>query len=217
MKETWDAVDSYLVASLVPQDEPLHLALRESTDQGLPQINVAPNQGKMLYLFAQIQGAKRILEVGTLGGYSTIWLARALPVDGKLITLELEPHHAAVARTNVDRAGVGDQVEIIVGPAAESLATLEGQVFDMIFVDADKPSNPVYYDWALRLSRPGTLIIVDNVVRNGGVVDPNNVDEGVIGVQKLIEIVNKDPRVEATAIQTVGSKGYDGFMIARVR
>ncbi len=171
----------------------------------------------MLQIFALMQNARRILEVGTLGGYSTIWLARALPENGKLITLELEAHHASVAKSNVDRAGVGHLIEIIVGPASDKLPQLEGQQFDLIFIDADKPSNSIYYDWAVRLSRPGTLIVVDNVVRNGGVSDPNSEDESVIGVRQLVEIVRSDFRVDLTAIQTVGSKGYDGFMLARVR
>jgi predicted O-methyltransferase YrrM len=213
--EPWTAVDRYLTDLLVKPDAALDAALVDSAAAGLPAINVSPPQGKLLHLLARLMGAKTILEIGTLGGYSTIWLARALPPGGRLVTLEYDPKHAAVARTNIERAGLADVVELGLGPALETLPKLTGP-FDLVFIDADKPSTPDYFTWSLKLSRPGGLIIVDNVVRKGGVVDPNNDDENVRGVRRCLEMMAAEPRVTATAIQTVGGKGYDGFALAVV-
>lgn len=171
----------------------------------------------MLFLLAQLAGAKHILEIGTLGGYSTIWLARALPADGELVTLELDPHHAAVARENLERAGVSDKVDIRIGPAAQSLAALAGAPFDFVFIDADKEGNAHYVAEAIRLGRSGTTIIVDNVVREGGVLDADSDDERIIGTRALFEMLAADQRLDATAVQTVGAKKWDGFVLARVR
>jgi predicted O-methyltransferase YrrM len=218
--ELWTNVDHYLVSILAPSDSALDAALADSTAGGLPQINVAPNQGKLLELLATIQGARRILEIGTLGGYSTIWLARALGADGKLVTLELEPHHADVARINIDRAGLGPLVEIRTGPAAESLRSMidDGvEPFDFVFIDADKEGYAEYFSLTLKLSRAGTVIVADNVVREGGVIDPHNADERVIGIRKFLDTVKGDQRVSGTAVQTVGSKGYDGFALFVVK
>jgi len=217
--EQWTAVDQYLNAMLVPQDAALEAALQASAAAGLPPINVAPNQGKLLHLLARLQGARAILEIGTLGGYSTIWLARALPAGGRLVTLEADARHAEVARANLARAGLNDVVDLCLGPALETLPrlALEGAgPFDLIFIDADKPSYPEYFAWALRLSRRGTLIVADNVVRNGAVLDPNSDDLSVQGARRFLELLGAEPRVSATAIQTVGSKGYDGFALAFV-
>ncbi|HTN92904.1 MAG TPA: O-methyltransferase [Sorangium sp.] len=218
-QERWSAVDRYITDLLVPSDAALDAALGDSAAADLPPINVAPNQGKLLHLLARIQGARSILEIGTLGGYSTIWLARALPAGGRLVTLELDPKHAEVARANVARAGLADVVELRLGPALETLPALaaEGRgPFDFIFIDADKPSNPDYFAWALKLSRRGSVIVVDNVVRKGAVADPDSADPNVQGVQRLNKLIAAEPRVSATAVQTVGSKGYDGFAIALV-
>jgi predicted O-methyltransferase YrrM len=215
----WTAVDDYIAGKLIPTDSVLDQALEASAAAGLPAIHVAPNQGKMLQLLAQIHGARTILEVGTLGGYSTIWLARALPADGKLITLELNPKNAEVARANLARAGLNKCVELRLGAAGDSMAQLAADghgPFDLIFIDADKPNNPTYFDWALKLTRPGSLIIVDNVVRDGKVVDANSRDGAIQGTRQLYDIMSKEPRVNATAVQTVGSKGYDGFILALV-
>jgi predicted O-methyltransferase YrrM len=203
----------------VPADPALDAALQASAAAGLPAIQVAPNQGKLLHLLAQAQGARSILELGTLGGYSTIWLARALPPGGHLITLEADPRHAEVARANIARAGLDGVVEVRLGQALDTLPHLaaEGRgPFDLIFIDADKANIPDYFAWALRLARPGTLIIIDNVVRNGTVADAASTDPSVQGVRRLYELMAAEPRVSATAIQTVGSKGYDGLAIARV-
>lgn len=216
----WSQVDEYLVSLLAPSDEALDHALADSNSAGLPHINVAPNQGKLLQILARMQGARRILEVGTLGGYSTIWLARALPEDGTLTTLELEPLHAEVARKNLERALVSSLVEVRVGPAAVSLRRLvdEGaEPFDFIFIDADKEGYPEYLELSLSLSRPGTVIVADNVVRQGQVIDPNSPDSRVQGVRTFLERAAANPRLEGTAVQTVGSKGYDGFAIFIVR
>jgi len=186
----------------------------------LPDIAVAPNQGKMLNLFARLIGAKRILEIGTLGGYSTIWLARALPEDGRLVTCEYNPKHADVAERNIARAGLAKKVEIRIGPALHSLPLLQAQEhppFDLVFIDADKQNNANYVQWALKLTRPGSLIIVDNVVRGGRVIDADSQDEMVDGVRRMNELLAAEPRLDATAIQTVGTKGYDGFALALVR
>ncbi len=213
-------MDDYISEALIGPDRVQEETLRRNAAEELPSIDVAPNQGKMLYLLAKIRGAKRILEIGTLGGYSTIWLARALPPDGRLVTLELSEKHAAVAGANIARAGFADRVEIRVGPALESLAELaaEGEeAFDLIFLDADKPNNPNYLEWALRFSRPGTVILGDNVVRDGEIADPSSTDDRVVGSRQLLEKMGADDRLEATAIQTVGLKGYDGFAMAVVR
>jgi predicted O-methyltransferase YrrM len=215
----WNAVDQYLCDMLVPSDAALDAALTSSVAAGLPAINVAPNQGKLLQILAMLRGARRILEIGTLGGYSTIWLARALPEDGRVISLELDPRHAEVARANLATAGVADRVEVRVGPALDSLARLakeQAEPFDLTFIDADKPSNADYFQWAVSLSRPGGVIIVDNVVRNGQVADMSNTDPAVVGTRRLLDAIAAEPRVVATAIQTLGSKGHDGFALAMV-
>jgi predicted O-methyltransferase YrrM len=217
--EQWTAVDRYISELFVPHDPALDAALQASAEAGLPSINVAPNQGKFLQLLAKIQGAKRILEIGTLGGYSTIWLARALPAGGQLITLEFEPKHAEVAKKNLARAGLAKVVEIRLGPAADSLRQLVAEKcppFDFIFIDADKDNYPEYLAWSLKLSRRGTCIIADNVVRQGAVIDPKHEDPRVQGVRRFHELLAAEPRLTATTIQTVGSKGYDGFTIALV-
>lgn len=217
--QTWTQVDEYFTEVLVPTDSVLDQALRDSEVAELPPHQVAPNQGKFLQLLAQIQGAARILEIGTLGGYSTIWLARAVPADGCVVTLEANPQHAEVAAQNIARAGLAKMVDIRVGKAAKTLSELvEANIapFDLIFIDADKPSNPEYLYWSLRLSRPGTVIIGDNVVREGEVTNSTSSDPKVQGVRQFCELIAAEPRLSATAIQTVGSKGYDGFAIARV-
>lgn len=218
-QDQWNAVDAYFNSLLVPFDAALDGTLQASAEAGLPHINVAPNQGKLLYILARSHNVRSILEIGTLGGYSTIWLARALPPDGRLITLEVSQKHAEVAQANIDQAGLSGCVEVRVGPAIETLPKLmdEGAgPFDLVFIDADKVSTPQYLDWSLKLTKPGSLIIIDNVVRNGGVADPNNTDANVQGVQRALAALANEPRVIATAIQTVGSKGYDGFAIALV-
>ncbi len=218
-QEHWTRVDEYISEQMLPRDAVLESALAAGEAAGMPAINVAPNQGKFLSLLAQMQGASRILEVGTLAGYSTIWLARALPEDGKLVTLELEPKHAQVARANIDRAGLGALIELRVGKALDSLAALTNEgvpPFDFVFIDADKPSIPEYFQWSLKLTRPGSVIVVDNVIRKGAVVDAASSDANVRGVRRFNEIVSKTASVSATTIQTVGSKGYDGFALIRV-
>ncbi|KUZ69479.1 methyltransferase [Burkholderia ubonensis] len=218
-QDQWTQVDAYFSATLVPSDDALDAALAASDAAGLPAINVAPNQGKLLQLLATMRGARRILEVGTLGGYSTIWLARALPPGGRLVTLELNPEHAKVATRNVARAGFADVVSVVVGSARDSLAQLVDagtEPFDFIFIDADKESNAVYLDAALKLSRPGTVIVVDNVVRRGRVADPDNHDPDVVGVRDGFRFIASEPRLATTAVQTVGLKGWDGFAISIV-
>ena len=218
MGERWQAVDDYIAGKLLGEDDALATALANNSAQGLPPIDVSAAQGKMLFLLAQMAGAKRILEVGTLGGYSTIWLARALPADGALVTLELEAHHACVARDNLERAGVADRVDLRVGPAAESLAAMTGEApFDFVFIAADKQNNAHYVAEAIRLGRPGTTIVVDNVVREGGVLDADSDDERVVGTRALFDMLAADPRLDATAVQTVGAKKWDGFVLALVR
>ncbi|MFH8606078.1 O-methyltransferase [Streptomyces sp. NPDC018029] len=218
----WDSVDDYFTGLLAPADEALTAALRDSDAAGLPHINVAPNQGKLLHLLAQTQGARRILEIGTLGGYSTIWLARALPADGRLITLEHSPQHAAVARGNLARAGLDKLVEVRIGPALDSLTALGAEhvahaaPFDLVFIDADKVNNAHYLEWSLKLTRPGSLIILDNVVRGGAVTDASSTDPGVLGTRAALELIAEHPKLSGTAVQTVGVKGYDGFALARV-
>jgi len=213
-QERWTAVDDYITDLLVPEDPALEAAAAASTAAGLPPISVTANQGKLLALLAQVQGAHTILELGTLGGYSTIWLARALPAGGRLVTLEANAEYAALARENIARAGLAETVELRVGPALQTLPELAGEgagPFDLIFIDADKKNNPGYFEWALKLSRPGTLIIVDNVVR-----DPTVGNEGIRGVRRFFELLAAERGVSATAIQTVGGKGYDGFALAVV-
>jgi predicted O-methyltransferase YrrM len=213
--ERWAAVDRYLADLLVTPDPALDDALRACADAGTPAAQVSPLQGKLLHLLARVVGARRILELGTLGGYSTIWLARALPDGGTLVTLEADPGYAAVARANVARAGLSHAVEIRVGPALVTLPELESP-FDLIFIDADKPHNPEYLGWALALSRPGTVIVGDNVVRDGEIADAGSGDPRVQGIRRFFELVAAEPRLDATAIQTVGSKGWDGFVLALV-
>jgi len=218
-QDLWTAVDNYLTTTLLPADAVLDAALTANAAAGLPSIDVAPSQGKFLQILAQLTHARRILEVGTLGGYSTIWLARALPPDGRLITVEFDPHHAEVAAANIARAGLAPLVEIRVGPAMETLAllvTAGTAPFDLIFLDADKPNQPHYLDFALQLARPGTLIIGDNVIRDGAVIEPNHPDPRVQSTRTFLERLAAHPRLAATALQTVGSKGYDGFAMAIV-
>lgn len=219
MSETrWTAVDRYFEDLLVAPDAALAAAIEASREAGLPPHEVSPSQGKLLQLVARMTGARRILEIGTLGGYSTIWLARALPAGGRLITLEASEKHAEVARENIARAGLDQVVEVRVGPALASLAELPTVAsFDLIFLDADKPNNPLYLAEALRLSRPGTVIVADNVVRDGALIDARSEDPSVIGVRRFADLVAAEPRLDATAIQTVGQKGWDGFVLALVR
>ena len=215
----WTEVDDYLADTLIPPDPALDAARATNAAAELPPIDVSPLQGKFLHLLAQLRGANRILEIGTLGGYSTIWLARALPPKGKLITLEFEPRHAEVAAENIARAGLTSKVEIRVGAAADSLPALceEGVApFDLIFIDADKPNNPVYLDWALKLARKGTLIVTDNVIRDGQVADPDSDDPSILGTRAMFARMASEPRLSCTALQTVGIKGYDGFAFALV-
>jgi predicted O-methyltransferase YrrM len=218
--QQWSAVDRYITEKIVLQDEALNAALAANAAAGLPAIDVTAPQGKLMNLLAQIQGARTILEIGTLGGYSTIWLARALPPGGRLITLEAEPKHAQVAQTNIARSGLAHQVDLRLGPALETLQDVfseYGATFDFVFVDADKVNTPEYFKWSPRLCRPGALIIVDNVIRNGAVADPASEDENVQGMRRFFDMVSAEPRVSATAIQTVGAKGYDGFALLRVK
>lgn len=218
MAESWRAVDDYIAGKLLGDDDALAAALAHNAEQGLPPIDVSAAQGKMLSLLAQIAGARRILEIGTLGGYSTIWLARALPDDGQLVTLELEPHHAQVARENLERAGMSAKVDIRVAPASESLAAMTDETpFDFVFIDADKQNNAHYVAEAIRLGRPGTTIIVDNVVREGGILETASDDERIVGTRALFDMLAANPRLDATAVQTVGAKKWDGFVLARVR
>lgn len=217
MQKQWSNVDNYLIEKLIPKDDILEQVLVNNQQAGLSAFDVAANQGQLLALFVRMTGAKRILEIGTLGGYSTIWMARELPTDGELLTLEADAHHASIARQNLQLAGVAERVKLIEGPALNSLEQLgEHPPFDLIFIDADKPSNPDYLRWALRYSRPGTLIIGDNVVRDGEVTNPQSDDARVQGVRTFIEMLGEDPRLTATAIQTVGVKGWDGFTLAWV-
>src|SRR5487761_2664907 len=215
----WTHVDEDLVTLFLPPDGALEESTARSTAAQLPPISVAPNQGRLLELLARMRRSRRILEIGTLGGYSTIWLARALPSDGGLVTLELEPRDAEVARKNIDGAGCGPVVDIRVGPAAQSLEDLidEGaDPFDFIFIDADKEGYPNYLELSFQLSRPGTVIVADNVVRDGAVADSSSTDERVKGVRTFLELAAANDRIDGTAIQTVGSKGYDGFALLLV-
>jgi predicted O-methyltransferase YrrM len=218
-KEVWTRVDQYLVGELLAPDPVLDAALQSSEAAGLPAINVSPTQGKLLQMLARLCGARRILEIGTLAGYSTIWLGRALPADGRLITLEADEKHAAIARANIARAGLDNVVEIRIGIALESLPAIAAEShspFDFIFIDADKVNTPEYFGWALRMSRAGTLIVVDNVVRDGAVADTATFDPSVRGMRRFFEVLKREPRVTATAVQTVGAKGYDGFAVVLV-
>ncbi|MGX6741013.1 O-methyltransferase [Streptomyces xantholiticus] len=219
-QDQWQAVDAYISDLLVPEDDALAEALTASDAAGLPRINVAPNQGKLLHLLARVQGARTALEIGTLGGYSTIWLARALPADGRLISLEYDPAHAEVARANIARAGLDKVVEVRTGAALDTLPRIAAEPgagpFDLVFIDADKRNNARYVEWALRLTRPGSVIIVDNVVRGGAVVDGSSEDPSIVGTREMFELVAREARLEATAVQTVGVKGYDGMLVARV-
>ncbi|WP_067894545.1 O-methyltransferase [Nocardia vaccinii] len=213
----WDDVDRFLVSTLVGHGD--DNVLQTNSAAGLPPIDVSPAQGKFLHLIARSIRARRVLEIGTLGGYSTIWLARAVGEDGQVLSLEFEPRHAEVARENLDRAGVGKRVEIRVGAALDSLPVLEQEQptpFDLVFIDADKVNNANYVRWALRLTRPGSVIIIDNVVRNGGIADPDSTDEAVRASREVIELLGAEPRLEASVLQTVGSKGWDGFAYAVV-
>jgi predicted O-methyltransferase YrrM len=213
-ESVWREVDDYIIDRMVDVDEALTACQRNAKAAGLPHIAVSAAQGKMLQLLAKSIGAKRILEVGTLGGYSAIWLARALPTDGKLVTLEIDPKHAKTAKGSIDAAGLGDRVDIQTGAALDLLPKLSGP-FDMSFIDANKEDNAAYFEHAVRMSRKGSLIIVDNVVREGKVIDARG-NSMVQGVRKLFDLVSSDKRVSATAIQTVGDKGYDGFLMAIV-
>jgi len=213
-RDSWAAVDSYLIDRLISSD-PARQANDAAQAAGLPRHEVSPPQGKLLYLLARMIGARTILELGTLGGYSTVWLARALPAGGKLVTLEADHDFAEVARANIERAGVGDVVDLHIGPALDTLRHLGGP-FDLIFIDADKRSNPEYLEWSLTLACEGTVIVADNVVRDGAVLDPRSTDPSIQGVRGFLDMVAAEPRLEATAIQTVGSKGWDGFVVALV-
>lgn len=217
--EAWSAVDEYVTGLLAPHDDALEAAVAAAEGAGLPSIQVSPPQGRLLHLLAKAVGAKAILEFGTLGGYSTIWLGRALPDDGRLVTLEADPRYAEVARENVSRAGLADLVDLRVGRALDLLPTLEIEdpgPFDLTFIDADKVHTPEYFSWALEHSRPGSLIVADNVVRDGHLADPESADPTIPAQRQLHEMIAAEPRVEATTIQTVGGKGYDGFTLALV-
>ena len=218
-EKTWINVDRYFVETLHLSDPILDSAMKANSAAELPAIDVAPNQGKFLNLLAKLVRAKKILEIGTLGGYSTIWLARALAPGGRLISLEFSPKHAEVAKINLERAGLADRVEIRLGAALDSLPLIANEgfaPFDFIFIDADKPNNPAYLEWAIQLSRPGTPIIIDNVVRDGAVAEESSADPTIQGTRKMFDLLSRDSRISSTALQTVGSKGYDGFALAIV-
>ncbi|HUA66295.1 MAG TPA: O-methyltransferase [Alphaproteobacteria bacterium] len=218
-EEKWGRVDEYLSSLMVPDDEALQNALRTSSQAGLPPIQVSAVQGKFLYLLARSVKARRVLEIGTLGAYSTIWLARALDAGGQLITLESEPLHAKVAQANIRAAGLDSVVDLRLGPALDALPVLVSEKagpFDLIFIDADKVNTPSYFEWSLKLSRSGTVIIVDNVVRKGAIADPSSEDPAVQAMQRFVSMLGAEPRVSATALQIVGAKGYDGFALALV-
>ena len=218
-QELWSAVDGYIDGQLSLNDDSLDAAIKANAAAGLPAIDITASQGKLLQMLARLAGAKRILEIGTLGGYSTIWMARALPSDGRLITLEFDPKHAAVATSNIERAGLSSIVEVRVGAALDALPVIAAEntgPFDLFFIDADKANNPVYLEWALELSRRGSIIIVDNVVREGGLADAASTDAAVVASRKVVELIGSDPRLDGTVMQTVGTKGYDGFAVAMV-
>jgi predicted O-methyltransferase YrrM len=219
MNETWAAVDRYFGDLLAPEDEGLSRVVEANREAGLPTIDVPALLGKFLELMVRISGARRVLEIGTLGGYSTIWLARALPAGGRMVTLEIDPHHADIARENLQAAGVLDRVDVRVGPASDTLRALHEsgeEPFDLFFLDADKKSLPQYLEWSLKLSRTGSVIIADNVVRDGKVIEPDNTDPDIQGVRRMTEMMAANPRLSATAIPTVGARGYDGFAVAVV-
>lgn len=209
----WRAADDFLAETLVGRDSALEAALAAQRDAGMPEIEVAPVAGKLLNLLVRMAGARRVLEIGTLGGYSTIWMARAVGDQGRVVTIEAEAAHAAVARTSIDTAGVGERVDIRVGRAADVLPTLVGG-FDVVFIDADKESNTIYLDWAAKLGHPGTVVIVDNIGREGEIANPDSSDPMVVGTRDGLRMLGEDPRFDATALQTVGLKGWDGFAIA---
>ncbi|MFP3126486.1 O-methyltransferase [Ectobacillus funiculus] len=215
----WNDVDIYFSSKLQKSDPIMNSILKANAEAGLPAIDVSPNQGKLLYLLAKLKGAKNILEIGTLGGYSSVWLARALPEDGHLVTLEFSEKHAKVANENIRNAGLENQIEIMIGPALGTLPILKKRLlsFDLIFIDADKPNNPEYLKWALELSKPGTVIITDNVVRNGKVIEDDPEDSNVQGIRQFIALLSEESRIDSTAIQTVGVKGYDGFALGVVK
>jgi len=218
-RDRWAAVDRYLAAAFVHRDAGLDAAAAAREAAGLPPVDVSPGEGKFLYLLARVREARAILEVGTFAGYSTIWLARALPPDGRLVTLEIDPARAALARANVARAGLANRVDMRVGPALDTLPRLAAEgagPFDLIFLDADKRNNPGYLEWSLRLARPGTLIVADNIVRGGAVADPETRDPDALGVRRFNEMVAADPRLAAAAMQTVGAKGWDGLALVLV-
>ena len=220
-EETWGAVDRYIAERLVDEDDALRAALAASDAAGLPAGTITSNQGKLLELLVRVHGAHRVLEIGTLGGYSAIWLARGLSATGQLVTLEQDPGYAQVARANLDRAGLGDRVEVRVGPALQTLPQLAAEdagPFDLVFIDADKQHNPEYLEWSVRLGRAGTLIVADNVIRAGAILDPDGEDPklgdgGVRGLRRFYEQITADPRLSATAIQTVSEKGHDGLAL----
>lgn len=214
--DKWSQVDAWFAEQLAPESPELKFALFNNTAQGLPAHDVSALQGKMLHLFIKMICPARVLEIGTLGGYSTIWMATGLPQHGTVTTIEFNEHHASVARQNLENAGLTDRIEMHVGPALDVLPTLKAP-FDLIFIDADKVNNPRYLEWALRLSRPGTVIIGDNAVRGGGIIDSTSKDPGVQGLQRFVQMISVEPRLDATAIQTVGEKGWDGFIMARVK
>ena len=220
-EQAWTDVDAYIEGQLLADADPIFEAVLRANAAGrLPAIDVSPAQGKFLNLMVTISGAKRILEIGTLGGYSTIWLAKALPAGGKLISLEFQPRHADVARDNLARAGLLDRAEVRIGAALELLPKLAAEgagPFDLVFIDADKPNNPGYLDWAIKLSRPGTVIILDNVVRDGHVADPKSKDPSIVGTRAAFDLLKSSPRIDSTALQTVGLKGWDGFVLGVVK
>ncbi|MEP6507226.1 MAG: O-methyltransferase [Gemmatimonadales bacterium] len=218
-QELWSAVDNYIDGQLALNDAALDASIVANASGGLPAIDITASQGKLLQMLARLAGARRILEIGTLGGYSTIWLARALPADGRLISLEFDPSHAAVAKSNIERAGLSAIVDVRIGAALDSLPIIASQnegPFDLCFIDADKVNNPSYLEWAIKLSRKGSVIIVDNVVRGGGLADASSNDEAIVASRKVVEMIGRDPRLEGTVMQTVGTKGYDGFAVAMV-
>jgi predicted O-methyltransferase YrrM len=215
-EKTWKEVDQYFTAKLHKKDQLMNEVMKANEEAQMPSIDVSPSQGKMLHMLVKMKGAKRILEIGTLGGYSSIWMARALPENGSLITLEYSEKHAEVARGNIRKAGLENKVKILTGAALDTLPSLKGQKFDFIFIDADKKNNPHYIKWAIELSEPGTVIITDNVVRGGRVIDAKSPDENIKGVRTFIDILSDSELIDSTAIQIVGTKGYDGFVIGIV-
>ena len=218
MSESWSVVDAYLNGVLLPEDPIAEAILAANAQAGLPAIDVSPTQGRLLQLLVRMCGARRVLEIGTLGGYSTMWIGRGLPEDGTIVTLEVNEAHARVARANLDRAGLGDLVDIRVGESVVELPTLaDSDPFDFVFLDADKRNNPRYLEWALRLTHPGSVVVCDNVVRSGDVADPDVADADARGTREFLEMLGADPRLDATAVQTVGIKGWDGFALAVVR